>query len=57
MTDCFSLLGERPLRGRECLQAPFLTPNENLAVKAGIGGFYLAKKQLTGKACNGVLVE
>lgn len=33
-----------------------LTPSWSLVVKAGIGGFHHAGKQLAGKACNGVTV-
>ena len=34
--------------------SPDLNPRPGLAVKAGIGGFHPAVKQLAGKACNGV---
>ena len=51
----FRFLGKRLLCGRVCLWHTRLDTKLSLLVKAGIGGFHTAGKQLAGKACNGVI--
>ena len=43
------------LCGRVCLWHTGLDTKLSVVVKAGIGGFHTAGKQLAGKACNGVI--
>lgn len=51
----FRFLGKRLLCGRVCLWHTGLDTKLSVVVKAGIGGFHTAGKQLAGKACNGVI--
>ena len=57
----FFTFGKRLLCSRVCLGTPYLHQAQLASqspigfVKAGIGGFHTAGKQLAGKACNGVI--